>query len=88
MLTIISAHSQVQRFILLKVKTLKEKGKLNYRKTVQNTNKNIFLCKLVQKFFFSCSKNKGRKTSFLTVVTCCCYWIQDPGWIKIRIRDG
>jgi hypothetical protein len=29
MLTIISAHSQVQRFILLEVKSLKEKGKLN-----------------------------------------------------------
>jgi hypothetical protein len=32
MLTIISAHSQIQRFILLEIKTLKEKGKLNFRK--------------------------------------------------------
>jgi hypothetical protein len=87
MLTIISAHSQVQRFILLEVKTLKEKGKVNYKKKFKIQTKIFFQCKLAQKFFFSCSKIKGRTNSFLPVVFYCCYWIQDPGWIKIRIWD-
>jgi hypothetical protein len=27
------------------------------------------------------------RTNFLTHLFCCCFWIQDPGWVKIRIRD-
>ncbi len=86
MLTIISAHSQVQRFILLEVKSLKGKGKLNYRKKIKIQTK-IFSCVNCLKNFSFPLKQKGRTTSFLSVVICCCYWIQDPGWIKIRIWD-
>jgi hypothetical protein len=24
---------------------------------------------------------------FFTPLFCCCFWIRDPGWVKIRIRD-
>ncbi len=24
---------------------------------------------------------------FFTSLFCCCFWIRDPGWVKIRIRD-
>ncbi len=32
---------------------------------------------------------KGMTTNkfFFTPLFCCCFWIRDPGWVKIRIRD-
>jgi hypothetical protein len=32
-------------------------------------------------------KKKGRKTKFSPLLFCCYFWIRDPVWIKIRIRD-
>jgi hypothetical protein len=26
-------------------------------------------------------------TNFFHPSRCCCFWIRDPGWVKIRIRD-
>ncbi len=31
---------------------------------------------------------KGRTTNFFSLLFCCCFWIRDPGWTKIRIRDN
>ncbi len=30
---------------------------------------------------------KGKTTNFFAFLFCCCCWIRDPGWIKIRIRE-
>ncbi len=27
------------------------------------------------------------KKNFFTPLFCCCFWIRDPGWVKIWIRD-
>ncbi len=34
-----------------------------------------------------CGYKKGGTTCFVFPAFCCCSWIWDPGWIKIRIRD-
>jgi hypothetical protein len=51
-------------------------------------------------FFLQHSKNRiifnfvkfvatkiGLTINFFTPLFCCCFWIRDPEWVKIRIRD-
>ncbi len=58
----------------------------------------IILCKLAQIFFFTSSKliyftilwflwllKKVGQRIFFTPLFCCCFWIRDPGWTKVRI---
>jgi hypothetical protein len=33
------------------------------------------------------SKNGMTTNFFFTPLFCCCFWIRDPGWVNIRIRD-
>ncbi len=56
----------------------------------------IVLWKLAQFVFFSnnfqfceiCGyKNSFDNKFFFTPLFCCCFWIRDPEWVKIRIRD-
>ncbi len=59
----------------------------------------MLLFKLVQVFFLQHFKNKiiynfvkyvatkEDMTTNFTPLFCCCFWIRDPGWVKIRIRD-
>ncbi len=50
-----------------------------------------FLQHLKKKIIFNFVKfvatKKGLITNFFTPLFCCCFWIRDPEWVKIRIRD-
>ncbi len=60
-----------------------------------------FLWKLAQNFVFQHLKNNiififvkflapkkvWQQIFFLAPLFCCCFWIRDPEWVKIRIRD-
>jgi hypothetical protein len=36
---------------------------------------------------FVATKKDMTTNFFFTPLFCCCFWIRDPGWVKIRIRD-
>jgi hypothetical protein len=36
--------------------------------------------------FVATKKGIGMTKNF-SPLFCCCFWIRDPGWVKIRIRD-
>ncbi len=64
-------------------------------KTFYNSLKigpNIFLqhfkTKIIYNFVKFCGYIKRFDIKFFfTSLFCCCFWIRDPGWVKIRIRD-
>ncbi len=70
------------------------KGKKFYTLPVFFVNLLRFFSSPVQKednfqFYDNCGYKKryGMTTIFFHPLFCCCFWIRDPGWIKIRIRD-
>ncbi len=51
-----------------------------FSSAVQNWN-NLQFCEM-------CGYIKSYDNKFFfTPLLCCCFWIRDPGWVKIRIRD-
>jgi hypothetical protein len=36
---------------------------------------------------FVATKKRFDNKFFFTPLFCCCFWIRDPEWVKIRIRD-
>jgi hypothetical protein len=42
---------------------------------------------MIFKFLKFVATKKVRQQIFFTPLFCCCFWVRDSGWVKIRIRD-
>ncbi len=60
----------------------------NFLKIGQNFFLQQFKHKIIFSFVKFVATKQGMTTIyFFTPLCCCCFWIRDPGWVKIRIRD-
>ncbi len=59
----------------------------NFLKTGPNFFLPHFKNKIIDNFVKFVATKKVWQQIFFTPLFCCCFWIRDPGWVKIRIRD-